>query len=166
MLAKLPDAPAGTKGISLFVVPKFLSDEQGNLTERNNVSCGSIEHKMGIHASATCVMNFDGAKARLVGEPHRGLPAMFTMMNYERLGVGIQGLGAAERSYQNALEYAKDRIQGRGAKATRNDRAEADSILVHGDVRRMLLTMKSLTEGGRAFSTGWAAARSFKIRRR
>ena len=153
MLAKLPDAPAGTKGISLFVVPKFLSDEQGNLTERNNVSCGSIEHKMGIHASATCVMNFDGAKAWLVGEPHRGLPAMFTMMNYERLGVGIQGLGAAERSYQNALEYAKDRIQGRGAKATRNDQAEADSILVHGDVRRMLLTMKSLTEGGRAFST-------------
>lgn len=153
VLAKLPDAPAGTKGISLFVVPKFLSDEQGNLTERNNVSCGSIEHKMGIHASATCVMNFDGAKAWLVGEPHRGLPAMFTMMNYERLGVGIQGLGAAERSYQNALEYAKDRIQGRGAKATRNDQAEADPILVHGDVRRMLLTMKSLTEGGRAFST-------------
>lgn len=153
VLAKLPDAPAGTKGISLFVVPKFLSDEQGNLTERNAVSCGSIEHKMGIHASATCVMNFDGAKGWLVGEPHRGLPAMFTMMNYERLGVGIQGLGAAERSYQNALEYAKDRIQGRGAKATRDDNAEADSLLVHGDVRRMLLTMKSLTEGGRAFST-------------
>lgn len=153
VLAKLPDAPAGTKGISLFVVPKFLSDREGNLTERNAVSCGSIEHKMGIHGSATCVMNFDGAKGWLVGEPHRGLPAMFTMMNYERLGVGIQGLGAAERSYQNALEYAKDRIQGRGAKATRNDNAEADSILVHGDVRRMLLTMKALTEGGRAFST-------------
>ena len=153
VLAKLPDAPAGTKGISLFVVPKFLSDSEGNLTERNAVSCGSIEHKMGIHGSATCVMNFDGAKGWLVGEPHRGLPAMFTMMNYERLGVGIQGLGAAERSYQNALEYAKDRIQGRGAKATRNDNAEADSILVHGDVRRMLLTMKALTEGGRAFST-------------
>ncbi len=153
VLAKLPDAPAGTKGISLFVVPKFLSDAEGNLTERNAVSCGSIEHKMGIHGSATCVMNFDGAKGWLVGEPHRGLPAMFTMMNYERLGVGIQGLGAAERSYQHALEYAKDRIQGRGAKATRNDSAEADSILVHGDVRRMLLTMKALTEGGRAFST-------------
>lgn len=153
VLAKLPDAPAGTKGISLFVVPKFLSDAEGNLTERNAVSCGSIEHKMGIHGSATCVMNFDGAKGWLVGEPHRGLPAMFTMMNYERLGVGIQGLGAAERSYQNALEYGKDRIQGRGAKATRNDSAEADSILVHGDVRRMLLTMKALTEGGRAFST-------------
>ncbi|MCK7459329.1 acyl-CoA dehydrogenase C-terminal domain-containing protein [Idiomarina aminovorans] len=153
VLAKLPDAPAGTKGISLFVVPKFLSDEQGNLTERNAVGCGSIEHKMGIHGSATCVMNFDGAKGYLVGEPHKGLPAMFTMMNYERLGVGIQGLGAAERSYQNALEYAKDRIQGRGAKATRDDKAEADSLLVHGDVRRTLLTMKSLTEGGRAFST-------------
>lgn len=153
VLAKLPDAPAGTKGISLFVVPKFLSDTDGNLTERNAASCGSIEHKMGIHGSATCVMNFDGAKGWLVGEPHRGLPAMFTMMNYERLGVGIQGLGAGERSYQNALEYAKDRTQGRGAKATRNDSAEADSILVHGDVRRMLLTMKALTEGGRAFST-------------
>lgn len=153
VLAKLPDAPAGTKGISLFLVPKVLSDSDGNLTERNSLSCGSIEHKMGIHASATCVMNFDGAKGWLVGEPHRGLPAMFTMMNYERLGVGIQGLGAAERSYQNALEYAKDRTQGRGAKATRNQSAEADSILVHGDVRRMLLTMKAMNEGGRAFST-------------
>ncbi|MGM0525691.1 MAG: acyl-CoA dehydrogenase C-terminal domain-containing protein [Pseudomonadota bacterium] len=153
VLAKLPDAPAGTKGISLFLVPKVLSDSNGDLAEPNSLSCGSIEHKMGIHASATCVMNFDGAKGWLVGEPHRGLSAMFTMMNYERLGVGIQGLGAAERSYQNALEYAKDRIQGRGAKATRNERAEADSILVHGDVRRMLLTMKAMNEGGRAFST-------------
>ncbi|RUO78158.1 acyl-CoA dehydrogenase [Idiomarina tyrosinivorans] len=153
VLAKLPDAPAGTKGISLFLVPKFLSDEQGNLTERNAVSCGSIEHKMGIHASATCVMNFDGAKGWLVGEPHKGLKAMFTMMNYERLGVGIQGLGTAERSYQNALEYAKDRRQGRGAKATQDHNAEADTLLVHGDIRRMLLTMKAFTEGGRAFST-------------
>lgn len=153
VLAKLPDAPAGTKGISLFVVPKVIPNDDGSLGEANSLSCGSIEHKMGIHASATCVMNFDGAKGWLVGEPHRGLPAMFTMMNYERLGVGIQGLGAAERSYQNALEYAKDRIQGRGAKATRNNNAEADSILVHGDVRRMLLTMKAMTEGGRAFST-------------
>ena len=153
VLAKLPDAPAGTKGISLFVVPKVVPNEDGSLGERNSLSCGSIEHKMGIHASATCVMNFDGAKGWLVGEPHRGLSAMFTMMNYERLGVGIQGLGAAERSYQNALEYAKDRTQGRGAKATRDHNAEADSILVHGDVRRMLLTMKAMTEGGRAFST-------------
>lgn len=153
VLAKLPDAPAGTKGISLFVVPKYVPDAEGNLGERNELSCGSIEHKMGIHASATCVMNFDGAKGWLVGEPHRGLPAMFTMMNYERLGVGIQGLGAAERSYQNAVEYAKDRIQGRGAKETRNTSAEADALMVHGDVRRMLLTMRAMTEGGRAFST-------------
>lgn len=153
VLAKLPDAPAGTKGISLFVVPKVLPNDDGSLGERNSLSCGAIEHKMGIHASATCVMNFDGAKGWLVGEAHRGLPAMFTMMNYERLGVGIQGLGAAERSYQNALEYAKDRTQGRGAKAVRNETSEADPIIVHGDVRRMLLTMKALTEGGRAFST-------------
>lgn len=153
VLAKLPDAPAGSKGISLFLVPKFIPNADGSLGERNAVSCGSIEHKMGIHASATCVMNFDGAKGWLIGEPHQGLPAMFTMMNYERLGVGIQGLGAAARSYQNALEYAQDRIQGRGAKATRNLEKEADALIVHGDVRRMLLTMKAFVEGGRAFST-------------
>ncbi|OIM98258.1 acyl-CoA dehydrogenase [Idiomarina sp. MD25a] len=153
VLAKLPDAPAGTKGISLFVVPKFLVNGDGSVGERNAVSCGSIEHKMGIHGSATCVMNFDGARGWMVGEPNRGLAAMFTMMNYERLGVGIQGLGTAERSYQNALEYARERIQGRGAKATRDMSAAADPLLVHGDIRRMLLTMKSLTEGGRAFST-------------
>lgn len=153
VLAKLPDAPPGTKGISLFVVPKFLVNTDGSLGERNGVHCGSIEHKMGIHASATCVMNFDGAKAWLVGEPHKGLPAMFTMMNYERLGVGIQGLGAAARSYQTALEYAQDRLQGRGAKATQDKAKEADPLLVHGDIRRMLLTMKAFVEGGRAFST-------------
>lgn len=153
VLAKLPDAPAGSKGISLFLVPKFLVNEDGSLGERNAVTCGSIEHKMGIHGSATCVLNFDGAKGWLIGDPHRGLPAMFTMMNYERLGVGIQGLGGAARSYQNALEYAQDRIQGRGAKATQNHSKEADSLMVHGDVRRMLLTMKSFVEGGRAFST-------------
>lgn len=153
VLAKLPDAPAGSKGISLFLVPKFLVNEDGSPGERNPVFCGAIEHKMGIHASATCVMNFDGAKGWLVGEPHRGLPAMFTMMNYERLGVGIQGLGAAARSYQTALEYAQDRIQGRGARATRAADKEADPLIVHGDVRRMLLTMKSFVEGGRAFST-------------
>lgn len=153
VLAKLPDAPAGSKGISLFLVPKYLVNEDGSLGERNGVHCGSIEHKMGIHASATCVLNFDSAKAWLVGEPHKGLPAMFTMMNYERLGVGIQGLGAAARSYQNALEYAQDRLQGRGAKATRELDKEADPLIVHGDVRRMLLTMKAFVEGGRAFST-------------
>ncbi|RUO55253.1 acyl-CoA dehydrogenase C-terminal domain-containing protein [Pseudidiomarina homiensis] len=153
VLAKLPDAPAGSKGISLFLVPKFLPDADGNPGERNAVKCGSIEHKMGIHASATCVMNFDGATGWLIGEPHQGLPAMFTMMNYERLGVGIQGLGAAARSYQNALEYAQDRLQGRGAKATRAQDKEADPLIVHGDIRRMLLTMKAFVEGGRAFST-------------
>lgn len=153
VLAKLPDAPAGSKGISLFLVPKFLVNEDGSLGERNGVTCGSIEHKMGIHASATCVLNFDGAKGFLIGDPHRGLPAMFTMMNYERLGVGIQGLGGAARSYQNALAYAQERLQGRGAKATRELDKEADSLMVHGDVRRMLLTMKAFVEGGRAFST-------------
>ncbi|MEA3588688.1 acyl-CoA dehydrogenase C-terminal domain-containing protein [Pseudidiomarina sp. 1APP75-27a] len=153
VLAKLPDAPAGSKGISLFIVPKYLPDTDGNVGERNTVQCGSIEHKMGIHASATCVMNFDGAKGWLVGAPHQGLPAMFTMMNYERLGVGIQGLGAAARSYRNALEYAQERIQGRGAQANRNFDKEADPLIVHGDVRRMLLTMKAFVEGGRAFST-------------
>ncbi|WP_127346617.1 acyl-CoA dehydrogenase C-terminal domain-containing protein [Pseudidiomarina mangrovi] len=153
VLAKLPDAPAGSKGISLFLVPKFLPQADGTVGQRNAVSCGSIEHKMGIHASATCVMNFDGATGWLIGEPHKGLAAMFTMMNYERLGVGIQGLGAAARSYQNALEYANDRLQGRGAKATRATSKEADPLIVHGDIRRMLLTMKAFVEGGRAFST-------------
>src|SRR5690554_6562485 len=153
VLAKLPDAPAGTKGISLFLVPKFLVNEDDSIGERNAAVAGSVEHKMGIHASATCVMNFDGAKGWLIGEPHRGLAAMFTMMNYERLGVGIQGLGAAVRSYGTALDYALDRRQGRGAKATVDQSAEADPLLVHGDVRRMLLTMKAFVEGGRAFSS-------------
>nr|GFC48002.1 short/branched chain specific acyl-CoA dehydrogenase, mitochondrial [Tanacetum cinerariifolium] len=113
VLAKLPDAPAGPKGISLFLVPKFLVNGDGSLGARNTVSCGSIEHKMGIQASATCVMNFDQAEGYLVGEPNKGLAAMFTMMNYERLGVGIQGLASGERSYQNAIEYARDRLQSR-----------------------------------------------------
>ncbi|RUO32970.1 acyl-CoA dehydrogenase C-terminal domain-containing protein [Aliidiomarina soli] len=153
VLAKLPDALAGSKGISLFIVPKFLVNDDGSLGERNAVAAGSVEHKMGIHGSATCVMNFDGAKGWLVGEPNRGLAAMFTMMNYERLGVGIQGLGAAARSYGTALDYAKDRRQGRGAKATQDTSASADTLLVHGDIRRMLLTMKAFIEGGRAFSS-------------
>lgn len=153
VLAKLPDAPAGPKGISLFLVPKFLVNEDGSLGESNSLACGSIEHKMGINASATCVMNFDGAKGYLVGEPNKGLNAMFTMMNYERLFVGIQGLGSSEMSYQNALEYAQDRIQGRSANgAVQKDKA-ADPLMVHGDIRRMLLNMKALNEGGRAFST-------------
>ncbi|WP_223547800.1 acyl-CoA dehydrogenase C-terminal domain-containing protein [Pseudomonas sp. A-B-19] len=153
VLAKLPDAPAGPKGISLFLVPKFMVNADGSLGARNPLSCGSIEHKMGIQASATCVMNFDEAVGYLVGEPNKGLAAMFTMMNYERLGVGIQGLATGERSYQNAVEYARDRLQSRSPTGAQNKDKVADPIIVHPDVRRMLLTMKALNEGGRAFST-------------
>ena len=153
VLAKLPDAPAGSRGISLFLVPKVLVNEDGSLGERNTLACGSIEHKMGIHGSSTCVMNFDGAKGYLVGELNKGLAAMFTMMNYERLGVGIQGLGAGERSYQSAVEYARERLQSRAATGPSAPEKAADPIIVHPDVRRMLLTMKALNEGGRAFST-------------
>jgi len=153
VLAKLPDAPAGPKGISLFLVPKFMVNADGSLGARNPVNCGSIEHKMGIQASATCVMNFDEAVGYLVGEPNKGLAAMFTMMNYERLGVGIQGLASAERSYQNAIEYARDRLQSRAPVGPQAKDKVADPIIVHPDVRRMLLTMKALNEGGRAFST-------------
>jgi alkylation response protein AidB-like acyl-CoA dehydrogenase len=153
VLAKLPDAPAGAKGISLFLVPKVLVNADGSLGERNAVSCGSIEHKMGIKASATCVMNFDGATGYLVGEVNKGLNAMFTMMNYERLGVGIQGLALGERSYQNAVEYARERIQSRAPTGPVAKDKAADPIIVHPDVRRMLLTMKALNEGGRAFSS-------------
>ncbi|MDM9593513.1 acyl-CoA dehydrogenase C-terminal domain-containing protein [Pseudomonas guariconensis] len=153
VLAKLPDAPAGAKGISLFLVPKMLVEDDGELGGANAVSCGSIEHKMGIKASATCVMNFDGALGYLVGEANKGLNAMFTMMNYERLGVGIQGLALGERSYQNAVAYARDRLQGRAATGPEAPDKAADPIIVHPDVRRMLLTMKALNEGGRAFST-------------
>ncbi|WP_166264267.1 acyl-CoA dehydrogenase C-terminal domain-containing protein [Marinobacter caseinilyticus] len=153
VLAKLPDAPKGPKGISLFLVPKFLINEDGTLSDRNSLSCGSVEKKMGIKASATCVMNFDSARGWLVGEPNKGLAAMFTMMNYERLGVGIQGIGAAEASLQNAREYALDRIQGRAPTGAQQQDKAADPLIVHPDVRRMLLTMKGYVEGGRAFST-------------
>ncbi|WPC28369.1 acyl-CoA dehydrogenase C-terminal domain-containing protein [Pseudomonas moraviensis] len=153
VLAKLPDAPAGPKGISLFLVPKFMVNADGSLGARNPANCGSIEHKMGIQASATCVMNFDEAVGYLVGEPNKGLAAMFTMMNYERLGVGIQGLATGERSYQNAVEYARDRLQSRSPTGAQNKDKVADPIIVHPDVRRMLLTMKASNEGGRAFST-------------
>jgi alkylation response protein AidB-like acyl-CoA dehydrogenase len=153
VLAKLPDAPAGPKGISLFLVPKFLVNDDGSLGERNTVSCGSIEHKMGIQASATCVINFDAAEGYLIGEANKGLAAMFTMMNYERLGVGIQGLASGERSYQNAIEYARDRLQSRAPTGAQSKDTPADPIIVHPDVRRMLLTMKALNEGGRAFSS-------------
>ncbi|WP_446938444.1 acyl-CoA dehydrogenase C-terminal domain-containing protein [Pseudomonas aeruginosa] len=153
VLAKLPDAPAGPKGISLFLVPKVLVNADGSLGEKNSLGCGSIEHKMGIKASATCVMNFDGATGWLVGEVNKGLAAMFTMMNYERLGVGIQGLATGERSYQSAIEYARERIQSRAPTGPVAKDKAADPIIVHPDVRRMLLTMKALNEGGRAFSS-------------
>ncbi|MBF7144307.1 MULTISPECIES: acyl-CoA dehydrogenase C-terminal domain-containing protein [Pseudomonas] len=153
VLAKLPDAPPGPKGISLLLVPKFLVNEDGSLGARNTLSCGSIEHKMGIQASATCVMNFDEAEGYLVGEENKGLAAMFTMMNYERLGVGIQGLASGERSYQNAVDYARERLQSRSPTGAQAKDKMADPIIVHPDVRRMLLTMKAMNEGGRAFST-------------
>jgi alkylation response protein AidB-like acyl-CoA dehydrogenase len=153
VLAKLPDAPAGPKGISLFLVPKYMVNADGSLGARNTVACGSIEHKMGIQASATCVMNFDEAVGYLIGEPNKGLAAMFTMMNYERLGVGIQGLASGERSYQNAVDYARDRLQSRSPTGAQQKDKIADPIIVHPDVRRMLLTMKASNEGGRAFST-------------
>ncbi|WP_299265602.1 acyl-CoA dehydrogenase C-terminal domain-containing protein [uncultured Psychrosphaera sp.] len=151
VLAKLPGAPEGSRGISLFIVPKYNVNGDGSLGELNTVGCGSIEHKMGIHGSSTCVMNFDDAKGYLVGEENKGLACMFTMMNYERLFVGIQGLGASERSYQNALEYAIDRKQGKGTVKTEDKKPQP--IIVHPDVRRMLLNMKALNEGARAFNT-------------
>ncbi|WP_018414488.1 acyl-CoA dehydrogenase C-terminal domain-containing protein [Teredinibacter turnerae] len=151
VLAKLPDAPTGSRGISMFLVPKYIPDAQGEPGERNRFSCGGLEKKMGIKASPTCVMNFDGARGWLVGEPHKGLQAMFTMMNYERLVVGIQGVGAAEASYQNAVSYARERLQGRSPGGAHSPEKEADNLLVHPDVRRMLLTMRALNEAGRAF---------------
>ena len=152
VLAKLPDAPSGSRGISLFVVPKLLPDEAGNPGRRNQFAAGSIEHKMGIRGSATCVMNYDGATGYLLGEENQGLAAMFTMMNYERLSVGLQGLGAGEAAYQAAVAYARERLQGRAATGPVNASGPADPLLVHGDVRRMLLTIRALTEGGRAFA--------------
>ncbi|MBQ0796091.1 acyl-CoA dehydrogenase C-terminal domain-containing protein [Zhongshania sp.] len=151
VLARVEGAPSGTKGISLFVVPKFLPDENGEVGERNGVHCGSIEHKMGIKASATCVMNFDSAKGFLVGEENRGLNAMFHMMNSARLGTALQGLSAGEASFQGALEYARDRLQMRSLSGPKNPDGPADPLIVHADVRRMLLTQKAFAEGSRAF---------------
>ncbi|MBS7559429.1 acyl-CoA dehydrogenase C-terminal domain-containing protein [Pseudomonas sp. RC4D1] len=152
VLAKLPDAPAGTKGISLFIVPKFLPDAAGEVGERNGVSCGSIEHKMGIKASATCVLNFDGAKGFLIGEANKGLNCMFTMMNHARLGTGMQGLCLGEASFQGAIKYANDRLQMRALTGPKAPDKAADPIIVHPDVRRMLLTMKAFNEGNRALA--------------
>ncbi len=156
VLARLPGAPAGTKGISLFLVPKFLPAADGGLGARNAIRAGSIEHKMGIHGNATCVMNLDGATGWLVGEPNKGLQAMFVMMNSARLGVGMQSLGQAEVAYQNALAYARERLQSRAPGGAAAPDRPADPILVHPDVRRMLLTARALNEGGRALTT-WCA---------
>ena len=152
VLARLPDAPGGTKGISLFVVPKFIPDANGNPGERNTVACGAIEHKMGIHGNATCVINLDGARGWMVGEPNKGLNAMFVMMNAARLGVGMQSLGLTEVAYQNSAAYAKERLQMRSLSGPKAPDKPADPIIVHPDVRRMLLTQRAFAEGGRAFS--------------
>lgn len=152
VLAKTPNAPAGSRGISMFIVPKFLVNEDGSLGERNTVGAGSIEHKMGIKGSSTCVMNFDAAKGYLVGKENEGLAAMFIMMNYERLSMGIQGLGASEYAYQNAAQYATDRLQGRASTGAQSPEKPADSILVHADVRRMLLNVRANNEASRAFA--------------
>ncbi|MBI5278330.1 MAG: acyl-CoA dehydrogenase C-terminal domain-containing protein [Burkholderiales bacterium] len=152
VLARLPDAPPGTKGISLFLVPKVIPNADGTLRERNAVVCGSIEHKMGIHANATCTMNFDGATGWLVGEANKGLAGMFVQMNHLRLGVGITAIGVMEAAWQKALRYANERVQGRAPGST----APADLIVLHADVRRMLLTMKANVEGLRALAL-WAS---------
>lgn len=152
VLAKTPNAPAGSRGISLFIVPKFLVNADGSLGERNAVAAGSIEHKMGIKGSSTCVMNFDGAKGFMVGKENEGLAGMFVMMNYERLSMGIQGVGASEYAYQNAAQYATDRLQGRATTGAKSPEKPADSILVHGDVRRMLLNVRANNEASRAFA--------------
>ncbi len=150
VLAKLPDAPETVKGISLFIVPKFLVNDDGSLGARNGVSCGSIEHKMGIHGNSTCVMNYDGATGYLVGEENKGLAAMFIMMNAARLGVGIQGLSQGDAAYQNAVAYAQERRQGRALTGPQDPEAKADPLFVHPDIRRMLMRAKAVTEGLRA----------------
>ena len=152
VLAKTPDAPAGSKGISLFIVPKFMVNADGTLGARNTVAAGSIEHKMGIKASATCVMNFDDATGYLVGKENEGLAAMFVMMNYERLSMGLQGMGASEIAYQNAAVYAADRTQGRSATGVISPEKSADAIIHHPDVRRMLLNARAHNEAGRCFA--------------
>jgi acyl-CoA dehydrogenase len=159
VLARIEGAPAGTKGISLFLVPKVTVKADGTLGERNGVSCGSIEHKMGIHGNSTCVMNYDGAKGWLVGEENRGLNAMFVMMNEARLAVGVQGLAQSEVAYQNAVAYAKDRLQGRALTGAQYPDRPADPIIVHPDVRRTLLSIKAINEGARALVV-WTALNS------
>ena len=149
MLARLPDAPAGSRGISMFIVPKFKVSGDGTVGERNNVYAGAIEHKMGIRGSATCVMNFDEAEGFLIGQPHKGLAAMFTMMNAARLSVGVQGLALSERALQNSLNYARERLQSRSLSGAKFPDKPADNLLVQPDVRRMLLTQRAFVEGSR-----------------
>ncbi|WP_299945536.1 acyl-CoA dehydrogenase C-terminal domain-containing protein [uncultured Ruegeria sp.] len=151
VLAKIPGGPEGIKGVSLFIVPKFIVNEDGTPGERNGVSVGKIEEKMGIHGNSTCVMNYDEATGWLLGDEHKGMRAMFTMMNEARLGVGMQGLSQAEAAYQNAVEYAKDRLQGRDVTGVKNPDGPADPLIVHPDIRRNLMDQKSFTEGARAF---------------
>ena len=159
VLARIEGAPEGTKGISLFIVPKFLVNADGSLGEHNGVSCGSIEHKMGIHGNATCVMNYDGAKGWLVGEANRGLNAMFVMMNEARLAVGVQGLALSDVAYQNAVQYAKERLQGRSLTGPKSPDKAADPIIVHPDIRRNLLAIKAFNEAARALVL-WTALKS------
>ncbi|GAB4146342.1 MAG: acyl-CoA dehydrogenase C-terminal domain-containing protein [Sphingomonadales bacterium] len=156
VLAKMPDSPDNVKGISLFIVPKFLVNEDGSLGARNGVSCGSIEEKMGIHGNSTCLLNYDEATGYLIGEKEKGLRAMFIMMNAARLAVGLQGLGVSEVAYQNAVTYARERIQGRALSGPADPDAKADPIIVHPDVRRMLMTIKAFNEGARALAL-WGA---------
>ncbi len=164
VLARIEGAPSGTKGLSLFVAPKILVNPDGSLGGRNAIVCGSLEHKMGIHGNATCVMNFDGATAWLIGEENRGLAAMFTMMNDARLGVGVQGLALSEVAYQNAALYAKERLQGRALTGVKAKDKPADPIIVHPDVRRMLMTMRAFNEAARALVM-WTAIREDVARR-
>ena len=159
VLARIEGAPDGTKGISLFIVPKFMLKDDGTPGDRNAVSCGAIEHKMGIHGNATCVMNYDEANGFLIGAENKGLNAMFVMMNEARLGVGLQGLSIAEIAYQNAADYARERLQGRSLSGVKNPDGKADPLIVHPDIRRALMTIKAWTEGGRAF-TLWTALKS------
>lgn len=156
VLAKIPNGPSGIKGVSLFIVPKFLINEDGSLGARNNLNVGSIEKKMGIHGNSTCVMNYDGATGFLLGEEHKGMRAMFTMMNEARLGVGMQGIAQAEVAYQNAVIYAKERLQGRDITGAKEPSKAADPLIVHPDIKRNLLNQKSFLEGARAF-TSWCA---------
>ncbi|MGB3317318.1 MAG: acyl-CoA dehydrogenase C-terminal domain-containing protein [Albidovulum sp.] len=151
VLAKIPGGPEGIKGVSLFIVPKFIVNDDGSLGDRNALSCGKIEEKMGIHGNSTCVMNYDGARGWLIGDMHKGMRAMFTMMNEARLGVGMQGLAQAEAAYQNAVAYARDRLQGRAVTGAENPDGPADPLIVHPDIRRSLMDQKSFTEGARAF---------------